>query len=88
MKKNVEKEKAPTRLMYVGPTVLGGLTQNTMYEGIPSVVGTIKEKCPLVVNLFIPIEKYPEAYEQIHRRAGAYYSAWKAVVAYKADNHA
>lgn len=83
------KPEAPTKLIYVGPTVLGGLTQNAVYEGgIPAAVETIKETCPLVANLFIPIEKYPEASLQIRSGKGAYYSAWKAVNAYKAKNNA
>ena len=88
MKKKVTKPEAPTRLMYVGPTVMGGLAQNAVYEGMPAVVETIKETCPLVSNLFIPIEKYPEASEQIRAGKGAYYSAWKAVNAYKVKNNA
>lgn len=78
----------PTVLMYVGPTVVGGLIQNAVYEGTPAIVEKIKETCPLVTNLFVPIAKYPDASEQIRKRAGAYYSAFRAVSAYKAENNA
>ena len=88
MKKKNEKYEAPTKLMYVGPTVVGGLIQNAVYEGMPAVVATIKETCPLVSNLFVPIEKYPEASNQIMTGSGAYYSAWKAVTAFKVEHNA
>ena len=87
-KKTRGKALAAERLMYVGPTLLGGLTQNTVYEGIPAVVNDILKDCPLLINLFVPIAKYPKAAEQIRTGKGNFYSAWKSVEAYKAKHNA
>lgn len=87
-KKPTKKPVAPERLMYIGPTLLGGLTQNAVYEGAPAAVENIKEACPLIMNLFIPIEKYPEAEKQIREGTGRFFTAWKSVDAYKAKNNA
>lgn len=92
MSKTIKKTRAKVpeveRLMYVGPTLLAGLTQNTVYEGIPASVNEIKASCPLIVNLFVPIAKYPEAEKQIREGVGSFFSAWKSVEAYKAKRNA
>jgi hypothetical protein len=85
-KKTRGKALAPERLMYVGPTILGGLTQNTVYEGIPAIVDEIKEDCPLIVNLFVSISKYPKAAKQIRTEKGNFFAAYKSVDAYKAKH--
>ena len=87
-KKPTKKPAAPERLMYIGPTLLGGLTQNAVYEGTPAVVEDIKKSCPLITNLFVPIEKYPAAEEQIRKGVGRFFTAWKSVDAYKAKHNA
>jgi len=87
-KKPRGKLLAPERLMYVGPSLLGGLTQNTVYEGLPAIVDEIRKDCPLLINLFVPIGKYPTATEQIRSGKGNFYAAWKSVEAYKAKHNA
>ena len=77
-KKPRGKLLAPERLMYVGPSLLGGLTQNTVYEGLPAIVDEIRKECPLLIK----------ATEQIRTGKGNFYAAWKSVEAYKAKHNA
>lgn len=68
------------RLIYVGPTLKKPpLVQNTVYNGIPEAAEKAMEGCRELKILFIPLDKYSIAEEQIRTGKGAYYAAFNAV---------
>ena len=65
-----EEEKKPEPLMYVGPTIYGVATQNTVYTGMPPMVETARKSFPEIVHLFIPIADFYKAQTMIATGTG------------------
>ena len=70
-------------LMYVGPTIRGVAIQNRVYTEIPEPAKAAITECPLLVNLFVQIQKYPIAERQISEGRGSLYVAFDAALSYK-----
>lgn len=70
-------------LMYVGPTIRGVAIQNRVYSEIPEPAKAAMTECPLLANLFAPVEKYPEAERQIGAGEGSFFVAFDAALKYK-----
>lgn len=68
--------KANRPLMYVGPTIPGLATQNTVYTQISEPMKEAAKDCPIVLDLFIPVMDYPKAEQQIRNTSGRLYTAF------------
>ena len=68
--------KANEPLMYVGPTIPGIGIQNTVYAEIPDAVKEAAKGLPVLLDLFVPVMKYPEVERQIREKSGRLYSAF------------
>ena len=75
--------QAAEPLMYVGPTIRGVAIQNRVYTEIPEPAKAAITECPLLVNLFVQIQKYPIAERQISEGRGSLYVAFDAALSYK-----
>lgn len=50
--------KEPERLIYVGPSIPGGILQQyTVYKGgMPVHINGLVDKCPVLKQLFVPVD--------------------------------
>ena len=75
------KADKPVVKMYIGATLAKyGLTQNTVYEGMPRGAGKLFEACPKGRLLFVEVEGYPEAEKQIRKQEGLFWEAYKQTI--------
>lgn len=75
--------KAQEPLMYVGPTIPGIAIQNTVYEPIPEAAREAAKGLPVLLDLFVPIRRYPDAERQLRDKTGRFYSAFTKAFALK-----
>lgn len=61
-------------IAYVGPTILGVATQNTVYDRVPDSIVSRTETAPYLASLCVPIGELSEACKQIREKRGAYYT--------------
>ena len=50
--------------------------QNTVYAEIPDAVKEAAKGLPVLLDLFVPVMKYPEVERQIREKSGRLYSAF------------
>lgn len=72
----------PERLIYVGPTLRTlPFIQNRVYTSMPPEAEAAFAECPPLRLLFIPLDRYPIADEQLRNRTGAIFAASQAAAA-------
>ena len=76
--KTKEEKKQP--LMYVGPTMTNIGIQNRVYTEMPDAAVKEAEKTPEIKNLFISVEKYPQANKMLREKKGYIYEAYRKVI--------
>jgi hypothetical protein len=81
-----KQKKQPTDiLVYVGPTIPGVATTNTIYNnGITKELEAAAQNEPAFNSLIISLSKLAEAKENIANRQGAVYEFYKKALNYKA----
>lgn len=72
------------KIVYVGPTIIGVATRNTVYSEIPDTLQTASQNAPYLIGLCVPIAKLSEAMAQIKNQNGAIYTLYKKALAYSA----
>lgn len=75
-----------SKIVYVGPTIVGVATRNTVYSEIPESLQTAIQETPFLGNLCVPISALADAMEQIRHRKGAIYTMYKKALALSAGN--
>lgn len=66
-----------SKTVYVGPTITGVATRNSVYEELPeALAGAIKVN-PYLGGLCVPIGKLSGAMDQIDRQKGGIYTLYK-----------
>ena len=73
------------KVIYVGPTIIGVATRNTVYDGIPETIRAAAKNAPYLMGLCIPIDKLSDAMIQIRNRCGATYTLYKKALVYSAN---
>lgn len=70
----------PDHLIYIGPTLTGGLEQYALFNGgIPTRVSKRFEELPELRDLFIPVKDFPAGRIDIQTPGTALYAALEAV---------
>ena len=78
----VKAPAEPQRLIYVGPTLRTlPLIQNRVYTSMPPEAEAAFTECPQLRALFVPIERYPIAEEQLRSGTGAIAAAAQVAAA-------
>ena len=74
------------QLIYIGPNVPGGMLQRyqVFRGGIPEHVKQIVEKCPAVKSLFVPVDGFAAAEQEISKAGSANNALFKEVLAWTA----
>ena len=74
------------QLIYIGPNVPGGMLQRyqVFRGGIPEHVKQIVEKCPAVKSLFVPVDGFAAAEQEISIAGSANNALFKEVLAWTA----
>ena len=74
------------QLIYIGPNVPGGMLQRyqVFRGGIPEHVKQIVEKCPAVKSLFVPVDGFAAAEQEISRAGSANNALFKEILAWTA----
>lgn len=73
------------RFMYIGPTILGVATRNTVYEEPPAGLQAAIKSAPYMAGLCVPLGKLREAMAQIQAKSGAFYTLYTKALAYSAQ---
>lgn len=74
------------KIVYVGPTIIGVATRNTVYDGIPASLQTAIQDAPYLGNLCVPVSGLADAMNQIRQKSGAIYTMYKKALAFSAEN--
>lgn len=86
-KKTAQPERqTPAKVIYVGPSILGVATKNTVYEGLPDSLQAAIETAPFLSGLCIPLESLPEAMAQIRAKSGSFYTLYTKALHYGAES--
>lgn len=86
MKKRPTKTKANTKVMYVGPSIIGVATRNTVYDEIPVSIQTAIAAAPFLAGLCISMEDSSNALAQIQKKSGAIYTLYTKALNYSATS--
>ena len=80
IKKSTTTTTASMTAVYCGPTIPGIAKQFAIYtDGIPDVLAIKAESVPMINNLIIPLNEFPEARRQLNTGSGLIYSMHKQV---------
>ena len=74
------------KIVYVGPTIIGVATRNTVYDRIPESLQTAIRDAPYLGNLCVPVSDLADALKQIRHKSGAIYTMYKKALTYSAAN--
>ena len=73
------------RFMYIGPTILGVATRNTVYEEPPEGLQAAIKSAPFMAGLCVPLGNLQAAMAQIRARNGAVYTLYTKALQYSAQ---
>ena len=74
-----------SKIVYVGPTIIGVAVRNTVYDELPQSLKTAIQKAPYLGNLCVPVSDLADAMAQIRNKSGAIYTMYKKALAYSAN---
>lgn len=74
-----------SKIVYVGPTIIGVATRNTTYEGIPESLQAAIQTAPFLGDLCVPVSSLADAMAQIRKREGAIYTLYKKALRFSAN---
>ena len=72
------------KVVYVGPTILGVATRNTVYEEVPASLEAAAESAPYLLSLCVPINGLADAMKQISQKTGSIYTFYRKALTYSA----
>lgn len=72
------------KIVYVGPTIIGVATKNTVYSEVPEALQTASKTAPYLAGLCVPVSKLADAMAQIRTKSGAIYTLYKKALGYSA----
>ena len=74
------------QLIYIGPNIPGGVLQRyqVFWGGIPEHAKQIIEKCPAVKSLFVPVDGFAAAEQEISKAGSANNAMFKEILAWTA----
>ena len=74
-----------SKIVYVGPTIIGVATRNTTYDGIPEALQAAIQTAPFFRDLCVPVSDLADAMAQIRTRSGAIYTMYKKALTFSAN---
>ena len=78
-KQKIEKKQKKT-VIYIGPTIVGVVTQNSIFNnGIPYELEETMKEIPVVEKLIIPVESLATASQQLNKKQGILYTCYEKV---------
>ncbi len=66
-----------SKTVYVGPTIEGVATRNTVYEDLPERLQAAIKEWPYLSGLCVPISKLASALQQIDGKRGGTYALYQ-----------
>ncbi len=83
--KATEKETKAEKVVYVGPTIPGVASHNTIYNnGLPKELTDAQDKEPAFKALVVPLSALSNALREINGKTGATYVFYEKALGYKA----
>ncbi len=79
-------QAASSRVVYVGPTIVGVATHNTTYSEIPQELKKAAETAPYLLSLCVPIRQLSGALAQIRQQKGGIFTFYQKALGYKPKN--
>jgi hypothetical protein len=73
------------KFVYVGPTITGVATRNTVYEGMPETLNKAIQDRPYMAGLCIPVSGLGNALSQISRGQGGVYTLYNKALSESAE---
>lgn len=74
-----------SRFMYVGPTITGVATRNTVYQETPVALADAIKARPYLSGLCIPMKSLATAMGQLNRKQGGVYNLYQKALAESAE---
>ena len=71
-----------TRVVYVGPTIIGLATRNTTYSEIPQERREAAKEAPYLLSHCVPIGRLPVALDPIRKQQGGIYTFYQKAQGY------
>lgn len=65
------------KFVYVGPTIIGVATRNTVYGEKPKALETAIKAAPYLAGLCVPVSGLADALSQISRMQGGIYTLYQ-----------
>ena len=75
------KAETQTKFVYVGPTILGVATRNTVYGERPRGLDRAIKAAPYLAGLCVPVSGLADALAQIDRGEGGAYTLYQRALA-------
>lgn len=72
--KAAERAAKKTKTVYIGPTITGVATRNTVYDDVPEELNKVVKALPYMAGLCIPFSGLGKAMTQIQQQAGHSYT--------------
>lgn len=66
-----------SKIIYVGPTIPGVATRNTVYSETPESLKAAAQAAPYLNGLCVPVSGLSDALAQIRHRKGAVYTLYQ-----------
>lgn len=73
------------KFVYVGPTILGVATRNTVYGEMPKGLERAIKAAPYLTGLCVSIPRLADATAQISRKQGGFYTLYQRALAESAE---
>lgn len=70
-----------SKIVYIGPTITGVATRNTVYDKVPEALERAAKERPYLSGLCVPISKMSDAMGQINRQQGSAYTLFNKALA-------
>lgn len=73
--------KRTSKFVYVGPTIVGVATRNTVYDERPDALNAAIQATPYLAGLCVPISGLASAMSQIQQGQGGIYTLYQKALA-------
>ncbi len=72
-----------SKIVYVGPTIIGVATRNTTYSAVPDALKEAAKTAPYLMGLCVPVTRLNVALSQIQKAEGSFYTLYQKALGYR-----
>lgn len=72
-----------SKIVYVGPTIIGVATRNTTYSAVPDALKEAAKTAPYLMGLCVPVTRLNVALSQIQKAEGSFHTLYQKALGYR-----